>query len=127
MRSDLFDTDHHERQTTDHWVLQSKRMLRVFLGGDVLATKGAMVAYQGQIEFHHESAGGLGKFVRKALTSEDNPLMRVSGQGEVFFAQEAAEVFLIQLEGDGISVNGRSLLAFDSTLDHDIHRPRVPA
>ncbi len=124
MRSDLFDTEHHERQTTDRWVLQSKRMLRVSFGPDVLATKGVMVAYQGQIAFHHESAGSLGRLMRKALTSEDNPLMRVSGQGEVFFAQEAAEVFLIRLEADGISVNGRSLLAFDDTLEHDIRRTK---
>ncbi len=124
MRSDLFNSDHNERETDERWVLQSKRMLRVSLGADVLASKGAMVAYQGRIEFHHESAGSLGRLVRKALTSEDNPLMRVSGAGEVFFAQDAAEVFLIRLEGDGISINGRSLLAFDATLDHDIHRTK---
>ncbi len=124
MRSDLFNTERQERQTTDRWVLQSKKMLRVSLGADVLATKGAMVAYQGQIEFHHESAGGLGKLVRKALTSEDNPLMRVSGQGEVFFAHDSSEVFLLSLEGDGISVNGPSLLAFDATLDNDVHRTK---
>ena len=124
MRSELFDTDHHERETTERWIRQSKRMLRVSLGPDVLASKGAMVAYQGHINFHHESAGSLGRLVRKALTSEDNPLMRVSGDGEVFFAQDASEVFLIRLEGDGISINGRSLLAFDATLDHDIHRTK---
>jgi len=124
MRSDLFATEHNERQTTDRWVLQSKRMLRVSLGPDVLATKGAMVAYQGEIEFHHEGAGSLGKLMRKALTSEDNPLMRVSGRGEVFFADQANEVFLIALEGDGISINGSSLLAFDSALDSDVHRTK---
>jgi len=124
MRSDLFDTEHHERQTADRWVLQSKRMLRVSLGEDVLATKGAMVAYQGPVEFHHEGAGGLGKLMRKALTSEDNPLMRVSGSGEVFFANEANTVFLVALEGDGISINGSSLLAFDATLDSDVHRTK---
>jgi len=122
MRSELFETDRRERQTTDRWVLQSKRMLRVSLGPDVLATKGAMVAYQGQIEFHHQGAGGLGKFVRKALSSEDNPTMRVSGQGEVFIAHAASEVFLIVLEGDGISINGPSLLAYDATLESDVHR-----
>jgi uncharacterized protein (AIM24 family) len=99
-------------------------MLRVSLGADVLSAKGAMVAYQGQIAFHHEGSGSLGKFVRRALTSEDTPLMRVSGQGEVFFARDAAEVFLVFLEGDGISVNGRSLLAFDAALEWDVHRTK---
>jgi uncharacterized protein (AIM24 family) len=56
------------------------------------------------------------------VTSEDMPLMRVSGQGEVFFANEAGYVYLIDLAGDGISVNGRNLLAFDATLGWDINR-----
>jgi uncharacterized protein (AIM24 family) len=124
MRSELFVKDHQEQQTTERWVLQSKRMLRVALGADVLAAKGAMVAYQGQVTFNHEGSGSLGKFVRRALTSEDAPLMRVAGQGEVFFARDAAEVFLVALEGDGISINGRSLLAFDAALEWDVHRTK---
>ena len=48
--------------------------------------------------------------------------MRVSGQGEVFFASEAGFVFLVELTGDGISVNGRNLLAFDSSIGWDIKR-----
>jgi len=124
MRSDLFAQDHQEQQTTERWVLQSKKMLRVSLGAEVLAAKGVMVAYQGGVTFNHESAGGLGKLMRRALTSEDTPLMRVAGQGEVFFAREAASIFLVALESDGISVNGGSLLAFDATLEWDIHRTK---
>jgi len=124
MRSDLFAQDHQEQQTTQRWVLQSKRMLRVALGADVLCAKGAMVAFQGTVTFNHEGSGGLGKFVRRAMTSEDTPLMRVAGQGEVFFAREAAEIFLVELEGDGISINGRSLLAFEATLEWDVHRTK---
>ncbi len=124
MRSDLFAQEHQEQQTTERWVLQSKKMLRVSLGDDLLSAKGAMVAFQGQIQFHHEGSGSLGKFVKRALTSEDTPLMRVSGQGEVFFARESADVFLVTLEGDGISVNGSSLLAFDAALTWDVHRTK---
>ncbi|MBA2639182.1 MAG: AIM24 family protein [Nocardioidaceae bacterium] len=124
MRSELFAQDHQEQQTVERWTLQSKKMLRVALGEDLLTAKGAMVAFQGQIQFHHEGAGSLGKLMKRALTSEDTPLMRVSGQGEAFFAREAAEVFLIQLEGDGVSVNGSTLLAFDAALHHDIHRTK---
>ena len=46
--------------------------------------------------------------------------MRVTGQGEVFFARAAHNVFLLQLEGDAITVNTRSLLAFDANLGYDI-------
>lgn len=122
MRSPLFDVAHHEVSTDQRWALQSDRMLKVTLGADVLATKGAMVAYQGQVRFEHERAGSLGRLMKKVLTSEDNPLMRVSGQGEVFFARRAENVFTLLLEGDGISINGTSLLAFDASLDWDIRR-----
>ena len=122
MRSELFDARHHEVSTDERFVLQSKRMLKVTLGADVLATKGAMVAFQGTVKFHHEGAGSVGRLIKKIVTSEDNPLMRVSGTGEVFFADTASEIFLVSLEGDGLSVNGRNLLAFDSGLAWDIKR-----
>jgi uncharacterized protein (AIM24 family) len=122
VRSHLFDTANAEAQTTERWYKQNGKMLRTTLGADVLAVKGAMVAYQGNITFNHEGSGNLGRFIRRALTNEDTPLMRVAGQGEVFFARLAQEVFLIQLEGDGLSVNGANLLAFDADLSWDVHR-----
>lgn len=122
MKSDLFAQAHLEVQTTERFTLQNPRMLKVTLGAPVLATKGVMVAYQGQVSFEHKAAGSFGKLMKKVMTSEDNPLMEVSGQGEVFFADTAKNVFILTLEGDGISINGRNLLAFDATLDHDIRR-----
>jgi uncharacterized protein (AIM24 family) len=122
MKSDLFDQAHREVQGTERFTLQNPRMLKVTLGAPVLATKGVMVAYQGQVTFEHKSAGSLGKLMKKVVTSEDNPLMTVAGQGEVFFADTAKNVFVLTLEGDGISINGRNLLAFDASLDHDIRR-----
>ena len=122
MRSELFSQDNLEVQAEQSFSLQNSHMLRVSLGPDVLAVKGAMVAYQGQVRFDHESAGSMGKMLKKVLTAEDVPLMRVSGQGEAFFASEAGNVYLLDLDGDGISVNGRNLLAFTAALTWDINR-----
>lgn len=122
MRSELFAQDHFERQSQDRWTLQSARMLRVGLGPDVVATKGAMVAYQGRMSFRHEGSGSLGKLVKKVLTNEDAPMMRVSGAGEVFFARQSRNVFTVLLEGEGITVNSSALLAFDDSLSWDIRR-----
>ena len=124
MQSELFDQSNQEVQTTQRFVLQNSQMLRVGLGPDVLAVKGSMVAFQGQVSFEHEKAGSVGKLLKKMVTSEDNPLMRDSGQGEVFFANEAGYIFLVELTGDALSVNGRNLLAFDSALQWDINRVR---
>jgi uncharacterized protein (AIM24 family) len=122
MKSELFEQSNLEVQGQQRFGLQNTQRLRVTLGDDVLAVKGAMVAFQGQIRFDHEKAGGMGKLLKKVLTSEDMPLMRVSGQGEVFFANDAGYVYLLELDGDGISVNGRNLLAFDAALTWDINR-----
>lgn len=124
MRSDLFTQDNLEVQAGQRFALQNGQMLRVSVGGgaDVLAVKGSMVAFQGQVKFDHEKTGSMGKLLKKVLTAEDLPLMRVSGQGEVFFASEAGYVFLLDLDGDGISVNGRNLLAFEAAMEWDINR-----
>jgi uncharacterized protein (AIM24 family) len=122
MKSELFEQSNLEVEAPQRFGLQNSQMLRVALGDDVLAVKGAMVAYQGQVRFDHEKSGSMGKLLKKVLTSEDMPLMRVSGQGEVFFANEGGYVYLVQLDGDAISVNGRNLLAFDAALTWDINR-----
>jgi uncharacterized protein (AIM24 family) len=121
MQSELFSQSNLEVEG-QRFALQNSQMLRVSLGGDVLSVKGAMVAYQGSVRFDHEKAGSVGKLLKKMVTSEDMPLMRVSGEGEVFFANEAGYVYLIDLAGDGISVNGRNLLAFEASLTWDINR-----
>jgi uncharacterized protein (AIM24 family) len=124
MRSDLFDQANLERQSQDRFVLQNSQMLRVTLGADVLATKGAMVAFQGQVRFDHEKSGSFAKLAKKVMTSEDVSLMRVSGEGEVFFADQAGYVYLLQLEGEAITINSRNLMAFDATLEWDIKRTK---
>jgi uncharacterized protein (AIM24 family) len=121
MRSDLFGTN-LESATTDRFTLQNHRMLRVSLDGDVMARQGAMVAYQGQVDFADQGSGGVGKFLKKALTSEGMSLMKVSGRGEVFFADDAMEIHLVNLEDDSLTVNGSNVLAFDPTLAWDIKR-----
>ncbi|GAB2774661.1 AIM24 family protein [Nocardioides salsibiostraticola] len=124
MRSELFDQSLQENETTQRFVQQNSQMLRVALGEPVLAVKGSMVAYQGQIQFEHEKAGSMGKLLKKMVTAEDNPLMRVHGQGEVFFANESGYIYLVELTGDAISINGRNLLAFDAALNWDINRTK---
>ncbi len=122
MQSELFTQSNLEVQAQQRFSLQNPQLLRVALGEDVLAVKGAMVAFQGQITFDHEKSGSMGKLLKKMVTSEDMPLMRVAGNGEVFFAVDAGYVYLLELAGDGISVNGRNLLAFDASLQWDINR-----
>lgn len=120
MRSELFSNV--ETTTTETFTLQNSKLLRVRLNGDVMARQGSMVAYQGQMDFSYEGSGGLGKFLKKAMTGEGVPLMRVSGQGDLFLADAASEVHLVHLEGDALTVNGPNVLAYESSLQSDIRR-----
>lgn len=124
MRSDLF---HNTEQDTEpgSFVLQNPRMLKVRLSGTsghFFAKQGSMVAYQGEVDFAYEGSGGMGKLFKKALTGEGMALMKVSGSGDVFLADDADEVFLLHLEDESITINGSNMLAFESTLSWDIKR-----
>ncbi len=80
MRSQFFGNLDQGQQLPGHFALQNSKMLRVHLNGDVLARQGSMVAFQGQMDFDYEGSGGIGRFMKKALTGEGVPLMRVHGQ-----------------------------------------------
>ena len=109
MRSELFN----QAQENDlpGMSLQNPRMLRVVCDGEFYARKGAMVAYQGDIDFAHQGSG-LGRFTKKMLTGEGLPLMRVFGKGTVFLARDAWEIHILDLEDESITVNGNNVLAF---------------
>lgn len=80
MRSPIFDQALQEQQAAQRWTLQSSKMLRVVMGPEVIAAQGAMVAYQGNIDFAYQGARSLGGMIKKALTNEGGNLMRVIGE-----------------------------------------------
>lgn len=122
MRSDLFAPQHAETQAGPGMSLQNSKMLKIALNGEVLARQGAMVAYQGQVDFKALGSGGIGGFLKKAVTGEGVPLMRLAGRGDVFLADQAADVHIIDLDGpqDALTINGKNVLAFDTGLSYDI-------
>lgn len=120
MRSELFQQARESDQPG--MSLQNPRMLRVACDGEFFARQGSMVAYQGDIDFAYQGAGSARRLVKKVFTGEGLPLMRVFGRGDVFLARDAWEVHVLDLEDESITVNGQSVLAFDSTLEWDIRR-----
>jgi uncharacterized protein (AIM24 family) len=103
--------------------LQNSKLLKVSLAGKTVQAKvGSMVAYQGEASFEHAGSGGMSRMLKKAVTGEGQELMKVTGNGEVFFADQAQDIHLIYLEGEKITVNGPNLLAFDADIDWDIER-----
>ena len=100
---------------------QNDRLLRVRIEEPFLAKQGAMVAYQGAVDFAYQG-GGVAKFIKKSLTGEGLSLMQVSGSGDVFLADEAKHVHILRLTNSGLSVSGKNVLAFSSSLDWNVER-----
>ena len=120
MRSDIFGKN-LETTSRGGMTLQNSRMVKVALDGAVYARQGTMVAYQGQMDFEYQGSGPR-RFFKKVVTGEGLPLMRVTGQGDLFLAHDAQEIHLIDLEGDSVTVNGPNVMAFESGLNWDIRR-----
>lgn len=113
----------NETQSADTFSLQNSKLLKVSLAGVTIQAKaGSMVAYQGEVAFEHAGSGGMSRMLKKAVTGEGVTLMKMSGSGEVFLADQAQDIHLIRLEGEKITVNGPNLLAFDAGIDWDIER-----
>jgi uncharacterized protein (AIM24 family) len=104
------------------FTLQNSSLLKVRLDNDSIQAKlGSMVAYQGEVRFEHQG-GELGRFFKKALTGEGVKLMSATGTGDLFLAQDARKVMVIDLQNERMTVNGDSILAFDGDVDWDIRR-----
>jgi len=104
------------------FTLQNTSLLKVRLDNDAIQAKlGSMVAYQGDVRFEHQG-GGLGRFFKKALTGEGVKLMSATGTGDLFLAQDARKIMVIDLQNERMTVNGDSILAFEGDVDWDIRR-----
>ncbi|WP_432095052.1 TerD family protein [Streptomyces sp. bgisy100] len=113
-----------EAPTGQRWALQNQQLIRVDLGADaqpVLARQGSMVLYQGKVDFGYKGAGFRGRVIGNA-TGQEMQLMRCSGRGQVFFAENGAHIHPIELQGDAICVSAENVLAFDETLQHEVRR-----
>lgn len=113
-----------EAPTGARWTPQNKQLMRVDLsmgGQAVLARQGSMVLYQGKVDFSYKGAGFAGRIVGNA-TGQEMQLMRCTGRGQVFLAENGAHLHAIELQGDGICVSADSVLAFDESLQHEVRR-----
>ncbi|UAL45681.1 AIM24 family protein [Sutcliffiella horikoshii] len=102
--------------------LETERILEVNLNGDIWAKMGSMISNEGAIKFQREGMleHGFGKLMKKALTGEGSQLMKASGKGKLYIADQGKKITILDLEGDSIYINGNDLLAFEKGLNWDI-------
>ncbi|MEU8673538.1 AIM24 family protein [Streptomyces sp. NPDC048560] len=119
MQSPLFA--HTEQQSQDRYTIQNPQLLRVSLTGhdDILARKGAMVAYQGLMEFDGEYVSQ-GQRRARANTGEGLDLMRCTGQGTVYLANLAQYIHVVDVGHEGMTVDSAYVLALDSSLHTEV-------
>lgn len=111
-----------EVEATGRFTRQNSSLLKVRLDGDqAQARLGSMVAYQGDVRFEHKG-GGVGRFLKKAFTGEGVRLMTLSGTGDVFLAQDARKIMILELDNDRMTVNGDNILAFETGIEWDIRK-----
>ncbi|MFF7359382.1 AIM24 family protein [Streptomyces sp. NPDC008125] len=121
MKSDLFSSEHMAQQATvPGMTLQNAKSVKYAVDGEMHARQGSMIAFRGDLRFERKGQG-MGGMLKRAVTGEGLPLMAVRGQGEAWFAHEAQNCFIVEIEqGDVLTVNGRNVLCFDSTLVYEI-------
>ncbi|ALC20076.1 uncharacterized protein (AIM24 family) [Streptomyces pristinaespiralis] len=121
MKSDLFSTENMAQQATvPGMTLQNAKSIKYAVNGEMHARQGSMIAFRGNLQFERKGQG-IGGMLKRAVTGEGLPLMAVRGQGEAWFAHEAANCFIVDIEqGDALTINGRNVLCFDATLSYEI-------
>ncbi|MEV7387106.1 MULTISPECIES: AIM24 family protein [unclassified Streptomyces] len=121
MKGDLFSSEHIVLPSTEQGMtVENAKCLKYAVHGEMYARQGAMIAHRGSLKFERKGQG-VGGMLKRAVTGEGLPLMSVQGQGEAWFAHEAQNCFIVEVEpGDQFTVNGRNVLCFDASLSYEI-------
>lgn len=110
-------------QPTARMENHGSHMLKVAMqsGQELFARTGSMVAYEGFVQYE-PNPPAVRQRAAQWLTGEGAPLMRCHGDGLLYLADYGADVVVLGLNNDTISVNGSNLLAFDAHLEWGVQR-----
>ncbi|GAA2588593.1 hypothetical protein GCM10010399_18280 [Dactylosporangium fulvum] len=117
---------YREAPTTGRWTKQNGKLVKLTLGPEAYARRGSMVAYQGNVEFSYKGSGGLRAFFDNAVTGQGLKLMTCKGQGEVFLAEDAVDLHIVELQGQSLCINANNILALDASLHTEVQRIESP-
>ena len=122
MQGQLFQ-HYGQTQLRERMSTHGPKIAKVIMQGgpDVLARTGSMIAYEGLIDFN-PNPPQIANMVRSWASGEGVPLMVCTGQGELYLADYGKDVVILQLQNEALSVNGKNILAFDSSLQWNIEK-----
>ncbi|WP_172372477.1 AIM24 family protein [Sporosarcina jiandibaonis] len=118
-----------DERGNEFFELETPRILEVNLNDLVWAKTGSMISYAGKIKFERERMleHGLGKMFKKAFTGEGTSLMKATGNGRLYLADQGKKITIFDLNNESITVNGNDLLAFEPNIEWDINLMRKMA
>lgn len=122
-------TTQQDERRNEFFELETERILEVNLEDFVWAKMGSMISYTGEIKFERERMleHGIGKMFKKAFTGEGTALMKATGSGRLYLADQGKKITIFDLNDESITVNGNDLLAFEPSVQWDIHLMRKMA
>jgi uncharacterized protein (AIM24 family) len=97
---------------------------RVGHGQQLVARKGAMLLYSGDVRFEPLTmggAGGMGGFAGRVMSGEHVAMMGAQGEGEVHYGYRGLHVDVVNLDGSAtMSVEANRLLAYEGYLQTSV-------
>ncbi len=92
-------------------------------GREILARRGAMLAYTGAVTFSpvHMGPGGAGGMVGRMMQGEQVAMMVAQGQGTVHYGYRGLYITVIDVDGSGpLSVEADRLVAHEAALQSTV-------
>ena len=96
--------------------------VQVAPGQEMLARRGAMLGYQGQVTFRPIAGQGqgVGGMVGAAMSGESSKMMVAEGTGSVLYGFQGLHVSVIELTGDSLTIEASRLLAHHANLQTSV-------
>jgi uncharacterized protein (AIM24 family) len=112
-------TSVENKNVDERFAIESERMLRIDVDGDVWLRPGAAIAYRGDITFTRRPTTEATSFGDAAFR-ELTPLVRATGRGRLYCGHEGTIVRVTRLAGESLFVSWQDLLAFESSLQFEM-------
>jgi uncharacterized protein (AIM24 family) len=103
-----------------------RRLLCVDVDGFAWIKRGSAIAYQGELRFRleqvlqAEAIGLKAGPLRNAVMREAVPLAKAEGRGRLYLSNDGKFSTIFRLNAESLYVTSSNLLAFESTLEHEI-------
>jgi uncharacterized protein (AIM24 family) len=97
----------------------NEKLVEVTLNNEeVFAKRGAMISYQGKVNFARSFLGGgdVQDMAMRAVTNESYTLMVARGTGKVYYGYNGLFASIIHASNETVYVESKTLLAYDARL-----------